>query len=57
MVSETQNGGPKGSGATDPGPVLTFDAQRVRFAGEFAEEANLQLTRADRNPCVVPNLA
>jgi hypothetical protein len=39
------------------GPWLTFDAQRERFIGEFAAEANPLLKRAYREPFVVPQIA
>ena len=36
------------------GPVLTFDPEKERFLDEAAEQANRLLTRAPREPFVVP---
>ena len=39
------------------GPWLSFDGQREQFVGEFADEANRLLRRADRKPFVVEPIA
>ena len=36
------------------GPWLSMDPQRERFVGDFADEANMLLTRNYREPFVVP---
>lgn len=36
------------------GPELSFDPEKERFQGAFADEANALLTRAERAPFVVP---
>jgi hypothetical protein len=36
------------------GPVLQFDPKAERFTGEFSDEANKLVSRAYREPFVVP---
>ncbi len=51
------NGIDLGSTPAVLGPWLTFDVQRERFVGEFAEQANGLARRQYRKPFVVPELA